>query len=41
MVSVHLQIITTMSCTVGDSHGNGKEMEGNVAYVEMPGICLW
>jgi len=41
MVSVHLQIITTMSCTVGDSQGSGKEMEGNAAYVEMPGICLW
>jgi len=26
---------------VGDSHGSGKEMEGNVAYVEMPGIRLW
>ena len=41
MVSAHLQIITTMSCTVEDSHGSGKEMEGSVAYVEMPGICLW
>jgi len=26
---------------VGDSQGSGKEMEANVAYVEMPGICLW
>ena len=41
MVSVHLQIIMTMSCIVEDSHGSGKEMEGNVAYVEMPGISLW
>jgi len=41
MVSVHLQIIMTMSCTVGDSQGSGKEMEGNAAYVEMPGIRLW
>jgi hypothetical protein len=41
MVSAHHQIIMTMSCTVEDSHDNGKEMEGSVAYVEMPGIWQW
>jgi hypothetical protein len=41
MVSVHLQIIMTMSCIVEGSHGSGKEMEENVVYVEMPGTCQW
>jgi hypothetical protein len=41
MVSVHLQIITTMNCTVEASHGSGKKMGGNVAYVAMPGTCQW